>query len=115
VLCDDERELRGFVKRRLDRERDLEVVGDAPDTAACQRMVDDLGPDVVVLDLSMPRGHGLDAIGPLSATGAAVVVYSGLPAAEYSESALARGASAFIAKSGPVEDLVDAVRRVSAA
>ena len=115
MLCDDERDMRAFVRHLLDRETDLEVVGDAPDADACQLLVDDLGPDVVVLDLTMPRGEGLDAIAPLSSGGAAVVVYSGLPAAEYSAPALSRGASAYVGKDAPIEDLVDAVRRASAA
>ena len=115
MLCDDERDIRAFVRHLLDRETDLEVVGDASDAGACQMLVDDLGPDVVVLDLTMPRGGGLEAIAPLSSAGAAVVVYSGLPAAEYSGDALSRGASAYVGKDAPIGDLVDAVRRASAA
>lgn len=82
-----------------------------------ERLLDDvraLGPDVVLLDLDLgPLGDGADLVPPLVALGATVVVVSATREEEKIGTALARGASGFIAKERPLDELVEGVLAVA--
>ncbi|KQT93984.1 hypothetical protein ASG49_03310 [Marmoricola sp. Leaf446] len=81
------------------------------------RLLDDvraLGPDVVLLDLDLGAlGDGADLVPPLVALGATVVVVSATREEEKIGTALARGASGFIAKERPLDELVEGVLAVA--
>ena len=62
VLADDHAVVRGALKALLDGQDDLEVVGEAADIASARAAVAASGPDVLVLDVNLPDGLGVDAV-----------------------------------------------------
>lgn len=114
VIADDQALVRGALGALLDLEIDLEVVGLAADGAQALRLVDELAPDVCLMDIQMP---GLDGVGATRALRAAnpgtrVLIVTTFARPGYLRSALDAGASGFIVKDSPAEKLADAVRRV---
>ena len=112
VLCDDVPQLRVLLRYALEEEGDIEVVGEAGDGAAGVRLVTDLDPDAVLLDLSMPGMDGLEAIPRIreATQRAAIVVFSGFAAERMSDEALRLGADRYIEKGAPLEDVRTVVR-----
>jgi CheY-like chemotaxis protein len=108
LLCDDVAELRSLLRRRLEAEGDMVVVGEAGDTTAALRQAAAHGPDVVVLDLEMP---GLGPAQLLTSLGrvaprASLVTYSG-----HEPYAIAGPAAAAIALHVPKTTELSAVTR----
>jgi len=60
LVCDDSLAIRALLKRIIDAQPDMEVVGAAPDPLVAREMVKDLNPDVLTLDVEMPRMDGLE-------------------------------------------------------
>jgi DNA-binding NarL/FixJ family response regulator len=112
VLCDDVPELRRLAQIVLEEGGEMQVVGEAGDGREAVDVVERLQPDVVVLDLSMPKMDGLEAI-PLIhqvAPRAEIVVFSGFEEGKVAEVALSLKASRYVRKGAPLEELRDAVR-----
>jgi two-component system response regulator DesR len=116
LLAEDQGMMRGALALLLGLEDDFEVVGQV---AAGDRIVPtamEVGPDVAVLDIEMPGRSGLDAAADLHAVLPAckilIVTTFGRPG--YLRRAMEAGASGFLVKDGPVEDLAGAIRRVLA-
>lgn len=82
VLCDDIDEYRRLVRMELEEDPRIRVVGEAADGRLGVEMIDDLAPDVVVLDLAMPEVGGAEAISLMRARSprTQVIVLSGLAA-----------------------------------
>lgn len=100
----------------LEAEDDLRVIGQARDGRELLELAERRRPDVTIVDLTMPTIDGLECCRQITARpGApAVIVYTGNAEPETLESALDAGASGFVVKSGPTQDLVRAVRAVHA-
>jgi diguanylate cyclase (GGDEF)-like protein len=115
-LCDDVAELRDMVRVALEQERDFEVVGEASDGEGAARGVAETGADAVVLDISMPRVDGLEAIRRIreSSNDAAILVLSGFEAARMQGEVLALGADAYLEKRASLDEIRDTLRRVVA-
>jgi DNA-binding NarL/FixJ family response regulator len=98
----------------LDREADLEVVGEADDGAEAVRLV--RGPDVLVMDVSMPGLDGLKATDALSTTiaGTRILILTRHTEGSYVQRLLTAGASGYVLKQSAAEELVRAIRRVVA-
>jgi two-component system chemotaxis response regulator CheB len=60
LIVDDSATMRALIRMLLDREPDIEVIGDAPDAMEARSMIKALNPDVVTLDIEMPGMNGLD-------------------------------------------------------
>jgi DNA-binding NarL/FixJ family response regulator len=118
VLADDQALLRAGLRVLLDAEDDLEVVGEAEDGAEAIAAVRRLQPDVVVMDIRMPDLDGLAATREIVAdpelAGVHIVVLTTFDLDEYVYEALAAGASGFVLKDDPPEQLVAAIRTVAA-
>ena len=114
LLVDDDPTFVHHAQRFLERDGTLRVVGTAADAAGGVARARELGPDVVLLDLSMPGGGGLDALPALreAAPGAAVVVVSMHEDDASRDRSLAHGADGFVPKSRLVDDLVPEIDRV---
>jgi DNA-binding NarL/FixJ family response regulator len=116
LLADDQPLLRTGFRMVLGAEADLDIVGEAGDGAEAVDLARRLLPDVVLMDIRMPR---LDGVAATKAIVAArlpvrVLILTTFDLDEYVVGALRAGASGFLAKDVPAEDLVTAIRTVAA-
>ncbi len=114
LLVDDDPLVRSALQLMLGGHDDLEVVGEAVDGHDGVRRAAELAPDVVLMDLRMPRLNGLDATRRLLAgpRPPRVIVLTTFDADEHVVEALAAGADGFLLKDTPPAEIVAAVRRV---
>ncbi|WP_084729801.1 response regulator [Streptacidiphilus neutrinimicus] len=112
VVVDDEPMVCGFLRTILGSAEDIEVVAEAHDGAAGVEAVRRTTPDVVLMDLRMPGMDGLTAIGHINrlADPPRVVVLTTFDADQYVLRALRAGATGFLVKSTPPQDLIHLVR-----
>jgi DNA-binding NarL/FixJ family response regulator len=112
LLVDDEAMIRTGLRLVLEAESDIEVVGEAADGAQAVTAAAALRPDVILMDVRMPRLDGLAATQQILAADSAVkvVVLTTFNEDSYVRDALRLGASGFLLKVAPPERLVDAIR-----
>lgn len=115
VIADDHTVVRSGLRLLLDGESDLEVVAEAGDVEGARRHVRGHHPQVLVLDLNMPGGSGLEAI-PLireESPETQIVVLTMRQEPVFAREALAGGALGYVLKDAADDELVDAVRRAA--
>jgi DNA-binding NarL/FixJ family response regulator len=112
LIADDQALVRTGFRMIVDAEDDLEVVGEAADGAEAVALAGQARPDVVLMDIRMPRMDGVAATRQLQET--RVIILTTFDLDEYVVEALRAGASGFLLKDTPPEDLVDAIRLVAA-
>jgi DNA-binding NarL/FixJ family response regulator len=113
LLADDETLVRAGLRMILEAEPDIEVVGEAADGADALTLCRQLRPDVALVDIRMPRVDGIQAARRIVADPelrTRVVMLTTFDADEHVVAALRAGASGFLLKSMPREQLVTAVR-----
>jgi len=115
LIADDQALMRTGFRMILDAQDDIEVVGEAIDGADAIRRFEALSPDVVVMDVRMPTMDGIEATRRLSALdrSARVLILTTFDLDDYVYEALRAGASGFLLKDRPPEELVAAVRVIS--
>ncbi|GAA4051847.1 response regulator transcription factor [Arthrobacter methylotrophus] len=115
LLVDDQPLLRMGFRLILEGEEDLEVVGEASDGAEAVRKVEELEPDVVLMDVRMPAMDGIEATRRItaSASSARIIILTTFDLDEYAFSGLQAGASAFLLKDVAPAELVQGVRLVA--
>jgi DNA-binding NarL/FixJ family response regulator len=113
LIADDHPLVRSGVRRALDAEQDIEVVGEATNGAKVLPLIGQTGPDVVVLDISMPQLDGLACLDQIRKRhpDVKVVILSASADPDRVQAALARGAAAYVVKSVDVRDLASALRQ----
>ncbi|GAB2823375.1 response regulator transcription factor [Actinocorallia aurea] len=116
LLAEDQAMVRGALASLLSLEDDLDVVATAGDGAEAVALAVELRPDVVLLDIEMPRMDGLTAAAELAAKapGCRVVILTTFGRPGYLRRAMEAGAAAFLVKDSPAEELASAIRRVLA-
>ena len=117
LLADDHATMRHGLRGILGAQDDISVVGEAEDGWAAVEEAGRLHPDVVVMDIRMPRLNGIEATRRLVAKDAdrpRVLVLTTFDLDEYVYEAIRAGASGFLVKDTPPERLADAVRTVAA-
>jgi DNA-binding NarL/FixJ family response regulator len=114
LICDDVAMLRELIRYELEEDDGVVVVGEADNGLDGVRLVEELRPDVVVLDLAMPGIDGLEALSLMCAVAdpPAVLVHSGFDATTMRDRVLALGAAAYLEKGGNLREVRDAVRQV---
>jgi DNA-binding NarL/FixJ family response regulator len=117
VLADDEQLVRSGLRLILEAEDDIEVVGEAGDGTEAVTLTRRLDPDVVLMDVQMPGMNGIEATREIVALGreesSRVVILTTFDLDEYVYEALKAGASGFLLKRTPAEDLVSGIRVVA--
>jgi DNA-binding NarL/FixJ family response regulator len=116
LLADDQPLLRTGFRMVLSAETDLDIVGEAGDGSEAVDLARRLLPDVVLMDIRMPRMDGVAATRAIvdSRLPVRVLILTTFDLDEYVVGALRAGASGFLAKDVPAEDLVTAIRTVAA-
>jgi DNA-binding NarL/FixJ family response regulator len=116
LIADDEALMRSGLRMILEAQADIEVVGEAGDGAEAIRLAKELAADVVLMDIRMSGMDGLEATRRLLATqdSACVLILTTFDLDEYVYEALKAGASGFILKTAPADELVRAIRSAAA-
>ena len=117
VIADDQALVRAGFKMILDAEPEIEVVGEAEDGVEAVELIQRLEPDVALMDIRMPRLDGLEATRQVTngtaGTPTRVLVLTTFDLNEYVYEALRAGASGFLLKDVPAEQLVAGIQVVA--
>jgi DNA-binding NarL/FixJ family response regulator len=115
VIADDQALVRAGFRKLLEVDPDIEVVGEASDGLEAVEAVRRLRPDVVLMDIRMPGVDGLEATRRLGhrETPTRVLILTTFGVTDYVYEALRAGASGFLLKDSPAEELLAAVRVVA--
>jgi DNA-binding NarL/FixJ family response regulator len=118
LVVDDQELLRTAFSSLIRAEDDMDVVGEAADGAEAVRLAASASPDVVVMDIRMPTMDGIEATRRISSSpGTAsprILILTTFDLDEYVFEAMRSGASGFVLKSRPLEELLTAIRVVAA-
>jgi DNA-binding NarL/FixJ family response regulator len=114
LLADDHRILRDGIRALFDDQSDIEVVGEAEDGLKTVKMVAQLRPDVVVMDIAMPLLNGLEATRQIQRDHprVKVLILTMHENEEYIRQVLAAGALGYVLKDAAARDLLGAIRAV---
>ncbi|HEM61868.1 MAG TPA: response regulator transcription factor [Chloroflexi bacterium] len=116
LLADDHVLVRQGTRELLEREGDLEVVGEAGDGEEAVALAVDLRPDVVIMDIAMPKLSGIEATRRIKSAqpDSAVLILSAYDDDQYVFALLEAGAAGYLLKDVPAQELVEAIRAVHA-
>jgi DNA-binding NarL/FixJ family response regulator len=114
LLADDHTVMRSGLRVLLERQADLQVVGEAADGREAVELAGKLAPDAAVMDIAMPQLNGLDATRQITSRNphTAVVVLSMHSDEGYVARALKAGARGYLMKDSAEADLINAIRAV---
>jgi DNA-binding NarL/FixJ family response regulator len=115
VIADDQALVRSGFRLIVEGRPDLEVVGEAEDGEQAVALVEELEPDVILLDIRMPNLDGIEATKRIVASGSRtrILVLTTFDLDEYVYGAVRAGASGFLLKDVRPNELVDAIRVVA--
>ena len=113
-LVDDHPAILAAIRDEIDETLDLEVCGTAGSPTEAFSMIEELQPDVVVVDISLKDGHGLDLVENTRSQypDIQIIVYSMYDEMVYAERAIRLGASGYLMKKEPLDELVQGIRAV---
>ena len=114
LIADDQELVRAGFRKLLDAEDTITVVGEAADGAQAVARATELAPDVVLMDIRMPRLDGIEATRRLTrSTDVQVLVLTTYDLDEYVFEALRAGASGFLLKDSPPDTLISGIATVA--
>ncbi|BBH22797.1 DNA-binding response regulator [Paenibacillus baekrokdamisoli] len=116
IVAEDQGMLRGALSALLDLEDDIEVIGQAENGEQALQMIQELVPDIVVMDIEMPKMTGLDVAEKLKEIrhSCYVVILTTFSRAGYFQRAMKAGVRGFLLKDSPIDELGAALRNVYA-
>jgi len=108
--------VRDGLRALLDHQNDLTVIAEACDGRECVQLAEELSPDVVIMDVAMPKMNGIEATRRILGTrpSTAVVMLSMHQDESYVLQSLKAGARGYLLKDSPREDVLEAIRTVAA-
>jgi DNA-binding NarL/FixJ family response regulator len=114
LIVDDHPSVREGLASRISRQADLVVCGEAADIAEALQFLESTCPDVVVVDISLKTGNGIDLIKRIKARDRSIrmLAFSMYPDSLYAERALRAGALGYINKENTTGRILDAIRTV---
>lgn len=115
VLCDDHEIVREAIKSRMSGADGVEIIGEAEDGEQCVERVAELEPDVAILDIELPGIDGIEATKAILKTRpeTKVIVFTAHAQANLLALAMRAGASGYVLKSAPSEDIARAIGAVA--
>jgi DNA-binding NarL/FixJ family response regulator len=116
LIVDDHPMMRDGLATQISNEADLAVCGEADDVAEALRKVGDLEPDLVIIDISLKTGHGIDLVKRIRERHPKMkmLVHSMYDESVYAERSLQAGAMGYLNKQTARETLIDGIRTVLA-
>jgi DNA-binding NarL/FixJ family response regulator len=114
LLCDDHTILRDGLRGLLQAEPDLEVVGEAANGLEAIKLVEQLQPDVVLMDINMPQLDGVEAVERLTVAypDLRILILTMYNHDEYLFRTIRAGAKGYLLKDSPISELVESIRTV---
>ena len=115
LLAEDHRILREGLKRLIAEQPNMEVVGEADNGVAAWQQAQELQPDVVLMDITMPRLNGADATVKIRelCPNVKVIALTGHRASAYLNEVLKAGASGYVLKAAAIDELINAIQTVA--
>lgn len=116
LIVDDHRLVRQGVRTLLESQLGFTVAGEACDGIDAVKLATELDPDLILMDICMPRLGGIEATRRISKSSvdAKVLMLTMLESRSYVEEAMRAGASGYVVKSAPASDLIGAIESVEA-
>jgi DNA-binding NarL/FixJ family response regulator len=116
VIIDDHPLVRASLARLINHELDMEVAGEAEEAAPALELIRETEPSLVILDITLRNSNGLNVVKAIKAQNMnlPVLVISMHEESLYAERALRAGASGYITKHQPADEVLEAIRRVIA-
>ncbi|WP_318617212.1 response regulator transcription factor [Sporosarcina sp. YIM B06819] len=114
VIAEDQRILRGALGALLDFEEDMEVIGQAENGEEALKLINQLQPDICLMDIEMPLKSGLEVAAALKQSGSSckVIMLTTFARPGYFERAVKAGVHGYLLKDGSIDDLAESIRRV---
>lgn len=114
MVVDDHPAFRDGLSRLLQEEADLEVIATPEDGEQAVAMAEKLKPDVIIMDISMPKMNGIEATKKIKASlpEIAILIVSAYSYQSYVLAALKAGAAGYLLKNAPLQELMKAIRMV---
>lgn len=114
VIADDHAVVREGTRALLEKEEDMEVVGEASDGEEAVKLIERLKPDIAILDVSMPKLSGIEVTRQVKALlpSLGVLILSAYDNDEYVFALLEAGAAGYLLKDGPGREIAESVRTV---
>jgi NarL family two-component system response regulator LiaR len=116
IIADDHALFREGTRRLIEQQKDMEVIGEASDGQEAIKLVTELRPHVVLMDIAMPRVNGIEATQQIKARypATAVLILTAYDNDQYIVALLDAGAAGYLLKNVSGADLVNAIRAVHA-
>jgi DNA-binding NarL/FixJ family response regulator len=114
LVADDHAVLREGMRQLLEQEKDMEVVGEADDGEQAVKMTTELTPDIVLMDIVMPKLSGVEATKQIKkvSPGTCILILTAYSDIRYIVGLLEAGASGYLLKSARSDEIVGAIRAV---
>jgi DNA-binding NarL/FixJ family response regulator len=113
-IADDSAVVRERLKEMLSEIPEVKIIGQAEDGLQATNLIEELNPDVVVLDIRMPRGNGIDVLEKIKKNNPALIVImlTNYPYPQYRKKCMKAGADYFFDKSSEFEKVTEVLEKL---